>query len=160
MGAACSICLNVMQNSAERQLFVLECGHSFHGDCVSVWLRWAKLFFRCVTCEIQIITSFTAPIEIAHCVAPNATRQSYWLSTTSGMESIAHRAWQIFLDEMKTCMRWIAATSSIQNVYLWNTMDHVLNFSDSKCAWNVASILCDWFDCMKHKMHRNVIWNK
>mmetsp|Transcript_4777 Transcript_4777/g.9690 ORF Transcript_4777/g.9690 Transcript_4777/m.9690 type:complete len:326 (-) Transcript_4777:152-1129(-) len=39
--AACSICLS--EYEAHEQVIVLPCGHVYHADCISVWLRRAEM---------------------------------------------------------------------------------------------------------------------
>ena len=48
----CSICFYKLENNID-DLIILECGHTFHFNCITTWYNNPDSNFRCPECNIQ-----------------------------------------------------------------------------------------------------------
>lgn len=57
----CSICLSAVEEGETVKLLP-ECFHSFHGNCVDMWLRGHK---TCPVCRIEVLSSTSAVHQLS-----------------------------------------------------------------------------------------------
>ena len=48
---SCCICLHEMDNSSEKKIMALPCGHIFHEDCINQWISKKP---TCPVCNYEI----------------------------------------------------------------------------------------------------------
>ena len=54
--AVCAICNERIVAADQQSYVILECLHSFHGDCIKEWKRKKKFQSTCPTCRRDIVT--------------------------------------------------------------------------------------------------------